>query len=151
MPHAMPPRTVAARAPVLMVATADLCLCRRHSNSQWQMWLSLLWSLWVLRHTRVCLSPPSLRQVWGLILNVILPFLPSFWGFFFALGHGYLFWWDPTFSSQWLFSCELQFWSSCRRRWVHILLLCHLEIILQALVCKGEGTSWSQDCQEKYQ
>ena len=27
-------------------------------------------------------------QVWGLILNVILPLLPSCWGFPFALGHG---------------------------------------------------------------
>ena len=26
--------------------------------------------------------------VWGLILNVILPLLPSSWGFSFALGHG---------------------------------------------------------------
>ena len=26
--------------------------------------------------------------VWGLILNAILPLLPSCWGFFFALGHG---------------------------------------------------------------
>ena len=29
-----------------------------------------------------------LWQVWGLILNVILPLLPSCWGFSFALGHG---------------------------------------------------------------
>ena len=33
-----------------------------------------------------------LWQVWGLILNAILPFLPSFWGFSFALDVGYLFW-----------------------------------------------------------
>ena len=33
------------------------------------------------------------------------------------LDMGYLFWWDPIFSCQWLFSSELQFWSSCRRRW----------------------------------
>ena len=38
----------------------------------------------------------------------------------------YLFWWDPTFSCQWLFSSELQFWSSCRRRWAHALILHHL-------------------------
>ena len=31
-----------------------------------------------------------LKQVWGLILNAISPLLPSFWGFSFALGHGYL-------------------------------------------------------------
>ena len=29
-----------------------------------------------------------LWQVWGLILNVISPLLPSCWGFSFALGHG---------------------------------------------------------------
>ena len=29
-----------------------------------------------------------LRRVWGLILNVILPLLPSFGGFSFALGNG---------------------------------------------------------------
>ena len=31
-----------------------------------------------------------LWRVWGLILNVISPLLPSCWGFFFALGHRYL-------------------------------------------------------------
>ena len=37
--------------------------------------------------------------VWGSILNVISPFLPSCWGFSFALGRGIsFFWWDPTFS-----------------------------------------------------
>ena len=36
------------------------------------------------------LSEPSehLWQVWGLILNAILPLLLSFWGFSFALGRG---------------------------------------------------------------
>ena len=29
-----------------------------------------------------------LWQVWGLILNVIVPLLPSCWGFSFALGRG---------------------------------------------------------------
>ena len=29
--------------------------------------------------------------VWGLILNVISPLLPSCWGFSFALGHGFFF------------------------------------------------------------
>ena len=43
------------------------------------------------------------------------------WGIFF-----FFFWWDPTFSCRWLFSSKLQFWSSRRRRWVHILLLHHL-------------------------
>ena len=30
----------------------------------------------------------GLWRLWGLILNVISPLLPSCWGFFFALGHG---------------------------------------------------------------
>ena len=38
------------------------------------------------------------------------------------------FWWDPKFSCQWLFSSELQLWSSHRRKLVHILLLCHLNL-----------------------
>ena len=45
--------------------------------------------------------------VWGLILNMISPLLPSCWGFSFALGHGvYFFWWDPTFSCRRSFSSE---------------------------------------------
>ena len=42
---------------------------------------------------------------------------------------GYLLWWDPTFSCQWSFSRELQFWSSHKRRWVHFdsaILTIHL-------------------------
>ena len=39
---------------------------------------------------------------------------------------GILFWWDPTFSRWGLFSSELQFWCSHRRRWARVLLLCHL-------------------------
>ena len=34
------------------------------------------------------LSPSSLWKIWDLILNVILPLLPSYWGFSFALGCG---------------------------------------------------------------
>ena len=42
---------------------------------------------------------------------------PWTWGIFF--------WLDPTFCCRWLFSSEVQLWSS-HRRWAHILLLCHL-------------------------
>ena len=41
--------------------------------------------------------------VWGLILNAILPLLLSCRGFFFALGCGVSFWWDPPFYRQCLF------------------------------------------------
>ena len=44
-----------------------------------------LWGLWVLVCTRFCLSPLSLWQVWGLILNSISPLLPSCLVFSFAL------------------------------------------------------------------
>ena len=37
----------------LWQATADPCLHRRHSNTQTQVWLSLLWGLWVLVHTKL--------------------------------------------------------------------------------------------------
>ena len=55
-------------------------------------------------------SPPTI------LLGLLL--CPWMWVIFF--------WWDPTFSCWWLFSSELQFWSSFRRRWAHVLLLCHL-------------------------
>ena len=40
--------------------------------------------------THKVLFEPSehLWWVWGLILNTILPLLPSYWGFSFVLGHG---------------------------------------------------------------
>ena len=46
----------------------ELCLRRRHSNTQSQVSLNLLLDLWVLVHTRFCLSLPSrhLWWVWGL-------------------------------------------------------------------------------------
>ena len=48
-----------------------------------------------------------------ILLRLLL--CPWRWGIFF--------WWGPTFSCQWLFSSELQFWNSCRRRWAHVLQL----------------------------
>ena len=72
---------------------------------------------------------------------MISPFLPSCWGFSFALGHGWgiIFCWNQTFSCWCLFSSKLQFWSSHRRRWTHILLLCHLPDV-HAGFRKGRGT-----------
>ena len=91
-----------------------------------------LWGLWVLVCTRFCLSPLSISGQYGvLILNMILPLIPSCWGFSFTLGCGVSFFSgiqrkDLKFSCQWLFSSELQFSSSHRRRCAHVLLLCHL-------------------------
>ena len=65
---------------------------------------------------------------------------PWMWGIFF--------WWDSTFSCQWLFCSELQFWSSRRRRWPHVLLLCHLSPykLLQnvefSCLCYTVGPCW---------
>ena len=39
-------------------------------------------------HKVLCEPSESLWWAWGLILNAILPLLPSCWGFSFALGHG---------------------------------------------------------------
>ena len=52
---------------------------------------------------------------------------------------GIIFWWNQTFSCWCLFSSKLQFWSSHRRRWAHILLLCHIPDV-QAGFRKGRGT-----------
>ena len=43
------PRSTASRALPLQQSTADLYLCRRHSNT---VLAQSLWGLWVLVHTR---------------------------------------------------------------------------------------------------
>ena len=43
-------------------ATADLCLCRRHSKAGLAQ---SLWGLWVLVHTRFCLRPLSISGRYG--------------------------------------------------------------------------------------
>ena len=62
------------------------------------------------------LGPSGTRFVWalwaslasmGLILNVIVPLLPSCQGSSFALGRGVSFWWEPTYFCWWLFSSKL--------------------------------------------
>ena len=54
--------------------------------------------------------------VWSLILNAISPLLPSCWGFSFAFGHGLSFLVQCNILLFMLFSSELSFWSSCKRR-----------------------------------
>ena len=56
-------------------------------DTQIQFWLSLcgVSGSW---YTQGLFEPlEHLWWVWGLILNTILPLLPSCWGFSFALGH----------------------------------------------------------------
>ena len=99
----------------------------QETNTQRQIWLSLLWGPWVLVQIMFCLSPPSSLVGMGFDSKhdfapptVLLGLLLCPWTctIFFC--------WDPTFSCQWLFSYWLQLWSSHRRRWVHVLLLRHL-------------------------
>ena len=79
------PRSAAPRAPA---PAADQCWpitpqeTLKHSASQF------LWGLWVLMHKRLFEPSERLWRVWGLILNVISPLLPSCWSVSFALGHG---------------------------------------------------------------
>ena len=55
---------------------------------QTQFWFSLC-RVSGSRHTKDLFEPSEhLWWVWHLILNVILPVLPSYWGFSFAPGHG---------------------------------------------------------------
>ena len=68
----------------LQQASADLYLLRRHS----QLCLSLcgVSGSWCVQG--MFELSEHLWQIWGLILNVILPLLLSCWDFSFALGHG---------------------------------------------------------------
>ena len=67
-------------------------------------------SLWGLRSwcaQGMFETSEHLWWVWGLILNVILPLLPSCWGLLLCpWTWAVFFWWDPTFSRQWLLSNE---------------------------------------------
>ena len=98
------PRSVARRAPALVAGHCWPVPSQetlKHSSSS----VSGVSGSWCTQY----LFEPSehLWQVRGLILNMILPFLWSCWGFSFALGRGIsVFWWDPTFSNQQLFSNE---------------------------------------------
>ena len=71
----------------LWQATVDPCLCRRHSNTQRQVWLSLCvvsGSWWTQGF--VWVSSEHLWQVWGLIINAVLSLLQFCWVFSFVLG-----------------------------------------------------------------
>ena len=67
---------------------SPLLTCTSTGDIQTQFWLSICGASgsWCVQG----LFEPSehLWRVWGLVLNVISPLLPSCWGFSFALGHG---------------------------------------------------------------
>ena len=69
----------------LWQATADLYLCRRHSNT---VLAQSLWGLWVWCLQGLFEPSECLWWVWSLILNAIFPLLPFCWGFSFALWCG---------------------------------------------------------------
>ena len=124
-PHV--PGLLQPEAVFLWQATADPCLCRRHSKRAKAGLAQSLCSLWVLMDTRFCLSVfwASLAgmefdyECNFVLATILLGLLLYSW-----IWHIF-FWWDSTFSCWWVFSSKWQFWSSCRKTLVHILLLCH--------------------------
>ena len=96
------------QSPCPCPCSSPLLTCISTGDAETHFWLSLCgvsesWCAQAFFEPSECLW-----QVWGLILNVILPLLPSCWIFSFTLGRQVSFlWWDPTFSCQWLFSSEL--------------------------------------------
>ena len=70
----------------------------------------------------------SRSPTWWVILIFIriAPLLPLAVASF--LTRGICFWWIPVSFCRWLFNSQLRLWCSHRRRWAHILLLCHLEL-----------------------
>ena len=70
--------------------SSPLLTCASTGDTQAQFCLSLC-GVSVSSCTQGLFEPSErLWQLWGWILNVISPLLPSCWGFFFAPGHGYL-------------------------------------------------------------
>ena len=82
------PRSTAPRAPALAAGHCWPVSRISAGDTQTQFWLSLceVFGSWCTQG----LFEPSrfLWRVLSLILKVILPLLPSCWGFSFALGHG---------------------------------------------------------------
>ena len=120
------PRSTAARAPGPVAGHCWLYLCRRHSNTQIQVWPSLCGVSWCVQGFLCALWASLVGMGFDskgdfTIPTVFLGLLPCPWMW------GIFFWWDPTFSYWWLFSSELQCWSPRRRRWTHVFLLCHLD------------------------
>ena len=123
MPHAVCFKSAAARAPV---PVAGHC------------WLVPLWE--TLKYSKAGLA----QFLWGFWVgmgfdskwdftpsSILLGFLLCAWTW------DIFFWCDPTFSCQQLFSSELQFWSSRRRKQVHVLLLHHISVVLYFYISDG--------------
>ena len=126
-------RSTAPWAPATVAGHADSYLYSRHSDtvlsqSLWGLWVLVctrfVWALWVSQVGMGSDSKPDFIFP-TILLGLLL--CPWMWGIFL--------WWDPTFSCWRLSSSELQFWSSHRRRWVQVLLLCHLQCNVWLLFC----------------
>ena len=88
------------------------------SQSPWGLWVRVLRSFfWALQASLAGMGFDFKHDFahHTILLGCLL--CPWTWGIFFR--------WDRTFSYQRLFGSEVQFRSS-HRRWVHILVLCHL-------------------------
>ena len=96
------PRSTAPRAPA-----AGHCWPVSPGDTQTQFCLSLCGVCWSCCVQGLFEPSKHCWQVWGLILNVILPLLLSCWGFSLPMDFGVFFWWDPTFFCWWLFSSKL--------------------------------------------
>ena len=87
--HAMPPRSIAARAPVPTVGHCwPMLLQETFKHSKAGLAQSHVGFPGPGSHTVLFDSSEHLRLVWGLILNMISPLQPYCCGFSFALGHG---------------------------------------------------------------
>ena len=118
------PRSAAARAPVPMAGHCWPVPPQETLEHSKAGLAQALWGLWVLVLTGFVWALQASLQGMGFDFKhdftpptVLLRLLLCYWMC------GIFFWWDPTFSRQWLFSRELQFWRSRRRRWVYDLLL----------------------------
>ena len=116
MPHAVPPRSAAARAPLpTAVAAHRASTGDSQTLKGWSGSVSV-GSLGPSAHTVLFESSEHLWWVWRLILNVVSPLLPFPWGFSFALGEGASFFGRIQHSPVDGCSAVLQYCSSQRRR-----------------------------------
>ena len=112
----------------LQQATADLCLHRKHSNTQGRSVSVSVGSLGPGVHKLLFTPSKHLWKVWGLILIEISSLLPFYWGCSFALDMEYLVLVGANILLSMVDQKQIAIWSSHRKRWAHTLLPCHLVI-----------------------
>ena len=130
IPHTLPSRFLQPETLSPQQATADLCLHRRHSKTESQVWLRLLWVSLLLSldpcAQKVLFAPSEcLQQVWGLLKMWFCPSyhlvqvssLPLVIGYHFLVGFNI-----PLLMVVQQLVAILVF---SRRRWAHDLLFWH--------------------------